>query len=77
MNHKNQRKLAKELFSSKLPVDVIKVFESECFDAILKKLKPFREIVLEVIKDIEIPSEWAYYWAGNIGDKEIMRDRIN
>jgi hypothetical protein len=29
-----------------------------------------------VIKNIEIPSEWAYGWAKDIGDKEVMRDRI-
>jgi hypothetical protein len=76
MNYTEQRKLARELFFGKLPEDVIKVFEDECFGAILRKLKPFREIVLEVIKNIEIPSEWAYRWAKDIGDRKIMRDRV-
>ncbi|MGD9161707.1 MAG: hypothetical protein PVG39_25070 [Desulfobacteraceae bacterium] len=76
MNYDNQRKLAKKLFSDKLPKDVLKSFENGCFPIIIKELEPFRKTVLKVIKDIEILSEWAYCWARDIGNRKIMCNRV-
>ena len=71
MNHDEQKELARKLFPF-IDIDA----EEDCFEQIIQKLKPHRERVLEIIEGIEIPSEWSYMWARNIGDKELMRDRI-
>ena len=78
MNYKEQRALALKLFG-KLGKDAKKYIKNEitCVYHIVRYLgKNYRKEVLEIIKDIKIPSEWAYMWAKYIGDREIMRDRV-
>jgi hypothetical protein len=77
MNRTEQRKLAIKLFGHldpKLP-DII-ADETNCFSTILEHLSKYRKEVIEIIKDIEIPSQWAYKWAIWVGDHDIMRDRV-
>lgn len=79
MDYSVQRKLAVKLFTGKLPtrvVDFIKDHDN-CFESILPAMEPYQNVVLAVIKDINIPSEWAYYWARSIGNKDIMLSRMS
>ena len=50
-----------------------------CQDGCRKALEKLADFpAAATISDIAhiIPSEWAYYWGLNIGDRAIMRDRV-
>jgi hypothetical protein len=77
MNHTEQRQLAIKLFGHLDPgLSSIITDEDNCFKDIFKHLLKYRNEVLGIIKDIEIPSEWAYWWAYHIGDHDIMIDKV-
>lgn len=78
MNYKKQRKLAVKLFTGKLPKKIVKQIadDTHCFEEIFAILKPYRNLVFSIIEDVKIPSEWAYYWAKDIGDEKVMIGRI-
>ena len=79
MDYKDQRKLAVKLLTGKIPPNELSCLKNEktCFTEIMAKLKPYRKTVLGIIAETgNIPSEWAYWWVLNIGDREIMIDRI-
>ena len=80
MDYKDQRKLAAKLLSGKIPSNILKCIEdrSWCFSKIMKELKPYRGVILKIVADEtkNIPAEWAYHWAKNIGNRKIMVNLI-
>jgi hypothetical protein len=77
MNYEDQRQLAIDLFSHLDPkLEWVITYKNNCFYEITGHLSVHRKEVLEIIKDIEIPSEWAYKWAIWIGDHDVMIDKV-
>ena len=76
MHRIDQRKLAASIVAETDPSlrDVI-LDEDNCYEEILKALKPHRDKILAMWED-SWPQEWAYEWARRIGDRHVMRDRV-
>lgn len=74
MDEKKQRKLGLRLFGD-IP-RLREVIKHKCWSDILDVGKKYRKEVLERVKDAEIPSKWAYYWALCVGNEEEMKEKI-
>ena len=74
MDHREQRVLAREVFAGIPEMVAVVGNEDCCFDDIAEVAKQHREACLATVD--QWPSEWCYRWACNIGDREVMRDRV-
>lgn len=76
MTENEERQLAVTLFPelSDVVLDM-----NNCYGNVFTYVRDHvsREQQLEMLKTVDQwPSSWAYWWALEIGDKEIMRDRV-
>lgn len=67
------RQLAAEMFP--FLRDVV-LDGDNCYFEIMDEAKKHRTEILEIIQDKTIPTEWAYYWAKHVGDRDVMRERV-
>ena len=76
MNYSEQRKFALEIFKD-IPQLCDTIREGyNCFNQIFEVAKTYRTQILKIVKNIEIPNYWAYLWARDIGDKDVMIKKI-
>ena len=72
MNWEEQRKLGLRLYGD--ISELREVITTKCWAEILKTAKNYKDQVIAKVD--QWPSEWAYRWAWDIGDRKIMQDRV-
>ena len=73
MSYAEQRELGLKLYGD-IPKLRDAIASEKCWPEILKTAKNYKDQVLSKVD--QWPSKWAYWWARDIGDREIMQDRV-
>ena len=72
MDYKEYRELGLRLYGD--ISELREVITTKCWAEILKTAKIYKDQVIAKVD--QWPSQWAYCWACDIGDREIMRDKV-
>jgi len=76
MTDTEQRKLGLRLIKGLDCPELREAIRSGYWGEIMAAARPFRDELLPRLLEMDIPSEWAHYWALYIGNRELMRDRV-
>ena len=77
MTEQEQRDLGCELFKD-FP-EFCDIIKNKCWDSILYFVRKHKDELRKIVIDNigKLPSRWAYYWAKDIGDREILIEKVH